>query len=139
MLTPFPSDLKVEGSSGSLVPGRENYALEINASGEGRFTRYRPDDFGPPLEQEDFHLSTADLEALWSAIQESEFFSLEPEYTARDVADGAFAELTVTANGRTHRVEARNADVPRFEDLLEVVNRITPPGLDLRYRRGPPD
>ncbi len=139
MQTPFPKDLKIEGSSGSLLPGGENYALEISANGEARYTRYRPDEFGPPLEQATFTVNEADLEALWTAIQQVDFFALEPRYAAGDVVDGSFAGLIITADGRTHQVEVENASVPRFEDLLKAVNRITPSGMDLRYQSSAPD
>jgi hypothetical protein len=139
MQNTFPNDLTLEGSSGSLLPGRENYALEIRANGEARYTRYLPDEFGPPLEQATFTVSKTDLEALWAAIQEYDYFSLEPSYAAGDVADGSFAGLIITADGRTHQVEVENASVPHFEELLKAVNRITPSGMDLRYESSAPD
>lgn len=136
---PHPDDLAVLGSSGSLLPGRENVALEIGPDGKGRFTRYLPDDFGPPLDEIEFTLSPADLEAIWTAIRESDFFSLDEKYAPEDVRDGSFAALTITANGRTHRVDVENTTVPRFERLLEAINRITPSGVDLSYPHITPD
>ncbi len=134
MQKPYPNDLQVVGSSGSLLPGQENRTLEIRSNGKGRFTRYLPDDFGPPLAQATFKLSDIQLEALWTAIQQVDFFSLEPRYADSEVDDGAFARLTITARGRTHQVEIQNIRVPGFEDLLRAINRITPPGMDLRSK-----
>ena len=135
----YPNDLKVEGSSGGLLPGKENYALEIRSNGNGRFTRYLPDDMGPPLEQATFKVGDTQLEALWTAIQQYDFFSLEPRYAGSNIDDGAFASLTITAGGRTHQVELENICVPRFEDLLKAINRITPSGMDLRYEGHAPN
>ncbi|MFQ5598897.1 MAG: hypothetical protein ACE5GK_12735 [Nitrospiria bacterium] len=80
-----------------------------------------------------FKVSDAQLEALWTANQQVDFFSLEPKYASSDIVDGAFASLTIRALGRTHQVEVENISVPRFQDLLKSINRITPPGMDLRY------
>lgn len=135
----YPDDLKVEGSSGGLLPGTENHALEIHSDGNGRFTRYLPDSLDPPLEQATFTVSDTQLEALWAAIQQYDFFSLEPRYADSDIVDGAFASLTITARGRTHQVEVENISVPRFEDLLNAINRITPSGMDLRYESSTPN
>src|SRR5690606_33375712 len=33
----YPRDLVIEASTGSLLPGRDNYALTITADGKGRF------------------------------------------------------------------------------------------------------
>ena len=139
MQKPYPNDLKVEGSSGSLLPGEENYVLEIDSTGKGWFARYLPEAPGPPLEEATFTVSDAQLEALWTAIQQYDFFSLEPRYAGSDIDDGAFASLTITARGRTHQVEVENASVPRFEDLLKAINRITPSGMDLRYKSSVPN
>lgn len=135
----YPNDLQVVGTAGSLLPGRENHTLEIRSDGNGRFTRYFPDDLGPPLEQATFKISDAQLEALWIAIQQYDFFSLEPRYADSDIDDGAFASLTITARGRTHQVEVENASMPRFEDLLKAINQITPSGMALRYENRAPN
>jgi len=134
----YPKDLQVVGSAGSLLPGQENRTLEIRSNGNGRFTRYLPDDLGPPLAQTTFKMSDTQLEAPWTAIQQVDFFSLEPRYASTDIFDGAFASLTITARGRTHQVEVENISVPRFQDLLKAINRMTPAGMDLRYKRSTP-
>lgn len=135
----YPYDLHVEGTTGSLIPGRENHVLEIRSNGNGRFTRYLPDALEPPVEQTNFKVSDTQLEALWTAIQQYDFFSLEPRYADSDIVDGAFASLTITAQGRTHQVEVENISVPRFQDLLKAINRITPSGMDLRYMSSVPN
>lgn len=129
----YPRDLVIEASTGSLLPGRDNYALTITADGKGRFIRYRPDDLGPPFEETTFAVHPDSMEVLWSAINDQDFFALEERYVSEDVQDGSFAVLTITAEGRTRRVEVRNASVPPFDRLIEIINRSSPPGADLRY------
>lgn len=136
MPAPVPPDLAFAATAGSLVPGEPNQTLTISADGAGRFARYAPDEPGPPLEEARFDVTAAQREALWTAVREHDFFSLDSLYTDPDVDDGAFAEVTVTAQGRTHQVVVENVAVARFEAVLDALNRVAPDGAAL-LRPGP--
>jgi hypothetical protein len=116
------------------MPGREQEVLEIRADGTGRYARYDSGEPGPPLEETTFTLAPAQRKALWTALLDHGFFDLEPRYARAGAVDGAFASLTVTAGDRVHRVEVENVPVPRFESLLQDINRITPEGKDLHFK-----
>lgn len=130
----YPDDLNIIGSSGSLLPGANNYSLEIHSSGKCRFIRYRPSEIGPPLEDTTFTIGVEQLDLLWKTILQYNFFSLKSRYATGEIVDGAFASLTITAGGRTHQVEVENISVPDFEGLLNVVNKIMPPAKRLIYK-----
>ena len=133
-----PADLKIEAITGSLVPGEEDRMVEIGSNGSARFVRSSPSQPGSaPVAEERFTVSPDQLAQLWTAVQASDFFMLPAQHGRDDVSDGGFATLAVTADGRTHSVELRNTSVPAVENLIRVINDVTPPGKDLIYKPPP--
>jgi hypothetical protein len=131
----FPQDLKIEGIAGGMHPWEENYTLLITAGGGGKYTKYIPGEVGaPPLEESEFKIGTPELRSIWNAIEQYNFFALEPDYIDENVTGGVFATLNIRAKGMTHRVNVQNVALPRFEAIIQVINEVTPPGNDLIYR-----
>ena len=54
---------------------------------------------------------------IWRWIQKERFFELKPLYEDPSVLDGDFAEMTITAEGRTHRVRTVNLRVYAFDRI----------------------
>lgn len=130
----LPDDLRVEAMAGGVAPWSINRSLHIDPDGVALFTSARPGDIGAaPIEQRQFRVSASDIDTLWSAILRTDFFSLNPDYADEDVQGGSVAALTVTAHGRTHHVRIQNVSLAAVENILSVLNAVTPDDLKLVY------
>jgi hypothetical protein len=130
----YPPDLLIHGLAGGVHPWEENYSLRVTAQGRGHYTRFVADQIGaPPLAEVEFAVTVEQLSGLWAEVEEIRFFDLDEKYRDETAQGGVFASITVTGNGATHRVEVQNASVPEIEQLIDRLNRISPPGHDLVY------
>jgi hypothetical protein len=126
--------LEIIATSGGSAPFQENVSLRIAVSGQSTFTRYVPSAVGePPIEENSFILTGVELEQIWQAIQDNDFFNINGEHSNPDIEDRTFAHLIVRANGNTHEVTTQNIAVPAFDNIMAVINGVTPPGNELKY------
>ena len=134
-----PPDLEIIADAGGLVPDGENVNIRISADGSARYTRYIPSTIGdPPIEENSFQLTPQQLEQLWQSIQDNDFFNLAPEHNAPATDDGAYVHLIVRANAVAHTVDAENIAVAALENIISVINSLTPAGNNLEYNIFPP-
>ena len=82
---------------------------------------------GEALPAETVHLAPDEVEAVYNAIVNSNFFDLKPLYANPDILDGDFATIQVTANGTTHDVRTENIRVLDFILIAAAVNARVPP------------
>jgi hypothetical protein len=129
-----PADFKIKADSGGLSPFTDNTGLSIESDGQCVFWRYLPGAAGQPLKEEThFTLSSAQLDQIWTAIQDNDFFSLSQNYSNPAIHDGSFAHLIVQANGCTNEVITKNIPVLNFDNIIAVINAQTPATNDLEY------
>lgn len=134
-----PSDLEVIGTAGGLAPHDPYAVVRIDAGGIGTYAQYASTDVdADPAESSSFTATPAEVEQLWQAIQENDFFNLDASYAAEGILDRTFAELIVTANGSTHRVTTRNVAVEGFDGIVAAVNELTPGDDDLVFDTSEP-
>lgn len=134
-----PTDLEVIATAGGLGPDAEYATVRITTDGQGTYHRFQSGDLtSPTLESSTFALNTAEVEQLWQAIQDGDFFNLEAEYAAEDIVDRTYAELNITANGSVHTVTTQNIAVEGFDDIISTINALTPGNADLVYDTSEP-
>lgn len=73
------------------------------------------------------------LSTIFNAITENDFFTLNESYTDPNIMDGDWAELTITAGGRTHTVRTRNIKVNAFDRITITINGQLPEQRGLKY------
>ena len=129
-----PADLEVIGTAGGLSPTASYATVSIASDGQGTYNRFQSSALtSPVLESSTFSLTAAEVEQLWQAIQDGDFFNLEAEYAAGDIIDRTFARLIITANGSVHAVTTQNIAVAGFDDITSTINDLTPGDADLVY------
>src|SRR5262249_23647530 len=70
---------------------------------------------------------------IYKAIQDENFFALQPLYRDGEVADGDQAEMTVTAGGRTYNVRTVNIRVGAFDRIASAIDRELPSERRVKY------
>ena len=125
----YPPDLKIEAWEGGRMPGSQSEYIVITADGRGKYSK-SPGHPGPLLEKLEFKVTTKQLETLWQVIQEEDFFHLDPEYMDKNVFDGSYTVMWITANGKTYTVHLTNTYEKHFEAVLQAINTITPGDRD---------
>ncbi|MCB0598123.1 MAG: hypothetical protein H6557_12225 [Lewinellaceae bacterium] len=134
----FPPDLEIVGISGSLAPDGQTYVLQIQSNGDGLYAKYRSSEpVAPPEETSTFNLSNAELESIWQSIVNNDFFNLNTFTTNPDIEDRTFASLTIRGNGQEYEVTTENIAYLPFDNIIGVINSITPTGNQLIYDNSP--
>jgi hypothetical protein len=129
-----PSDLKIIGCAGGVVPWEINVVIRIDAEGHGVYTQSIPDSLlSPPLNVQEFNLTENQLNQIWEAIQDNDFFNLDMVSINEDIEGRTFAWLLVIADGDTHQVYTRNIPYEPFDTIINTINEVTPNTLDLIY------
>lgn len=132
---PIPKDFKVTAIAGGAHPEYPLYKVEIDASGGCAYYEMAPKDRAGGIFKEvgRFALKEEAVREIFIEIRENKFFSLKNRYVSKGVVDGSFAELTVTDNGKTHRVETRNTAVEGFDNIMMTINIELPAGSKVPY------
>jgi len=134
-----PGDLEIVGTAGGLRPDAPYAVVRIGADGDGSYMRFPSADVAADAEESSsFTVSNADLELLWQTIEQSNFFGLDESHAADGIVDRTFAQLIITANGTTHRVQTRDLAVAGFDDIISAINEVTPGDDDLIYDTSEP-
>ncbi len=131
----YPPDFAVTAYAGAVSPAYPIRLVTIDPSGSGTFCRTDPidRDTGVCSLVSSFSLTVDDMNTLWSSIQSNGFSLLSPYYLDPGIADGSFAELTVTANGGTQQVITQNMAVAPFDAVMLTLNSLLPPTAVLKY------
>jgi hypothetical protein len=130
----IPSNLEIIATSGGLVPGSEASVVHIKSDGSGTFTRYLPNDpAAGPLEQKTFTLTSQQLQDIYNAIQNNNFFSLDNEYTDTLITDRTYANLQVIADANNHSVWTQNIAVTEFDNIMTAINAATATEYNIEY------
>ena len=130
-----PGDFLVVASAGSVSPDLPVRIVVFDGDLDGEFCRIDPPDraTGACSFTEVLVFTAPQLDAVWAAVQSNGFFGLDSAYVDPDVADGSYAELTVTANGVTHTVTTHNIAVASFDAVVLAINAELPAGRRLIY------
>jgi len=124
----LPKDFKIVAITGGISPAESVEKAEINAKGEVIYYAISPKDRAKYVFEEvaRFKINLQELKYLYVRIKENNFFKLKNEYVDKYVLDGSFAQLTVTANGRTHTVKVRNIRQKAFDNIMIAINLALP-------------
>ena len=132
-----PLDFHFTASVGGLEPGSDNRILTIDSAGHAAFTIYNLKSNPIVQAESSFTINSAGLQKLWKALQDNTFGSLDSLYADTSFVDGAFAIIRVKASGVVRQVVLRNAAQPNAQAILDSLNAVTPPSLQLHY--APPE
>ncbi len=129
-----PSDLKIIGCAGGMAPWEVNVTIRIDAEGHSVYTRFISDAVGlQPLDVREFTLTETQVNQIWEAIQDNDFFNLDVVSINGEIQDRTFAWLLVIADGNTHQVYTRNISYEPFDTIVNTINEVTPDTLNLVY------
>lgn len=130
----FPSDFRIVAAAGSVAPSHSLRTLEIEASGSAVFCRIPAArrGRGDCLTPETFTLTTDELNLVYQAVVDGDFFQQAPIHVGPAV-DGTFAEFTITASGTTHTVRSQNIAVAAFDSIALAINSVVPGQFVLKY------
>lgn len=134
-----PADLEVIGTAGGHGPDGEYATVHITADGQATYLRFESSHLmSPAAESNTFVLTPPEMEELWQAVQNGDFFNLEAEYAAEGIVDRTYAELIIKANRTVHKVTTQNIAVEGFDDIISKINALTPDDDDLIYDTSEP-
>ncbi|MFH1855941.1 MAG: hypothetical protein ABH836_01775 [Candidatus Omnitrophota bacterium] len=130
-----PADFEITAVAGGVSPAEPLYKIELDPAGKGLYF-YIPSDkraSGEFIKTNEFMLDKLVLDMIYAAIVENDFFKLNKEYIAKDTLDGSFAELTVTANNKTHTVRTQNTAQEDFDNIIMTINLVVPDDNKIIY------
>lgn len=129
----IPADFKLRLVSAPRAPDLDlpNEWVEIDAGGKAYMSRMAARD--GILPEATIRLEPAAVQRIYDRVLEERFFELEPVYQDPDVQGGDMAEITVTANGRTHQVRTINIKVHAFDRITIFVDRELPIARRIQY------
>jgi len=147
---PVPSDflfIMDVKSAGEFDGCAVHINLRIEANGRGRYETYDSDcaieydtdhmvtyKRGQVIDKDQFILSDAELEGLWKAIIDNNFFDLTDDY--RMSIGFSYAFIVVEADGVRHMVDNIGMEVPEVKAIVEATSAIMPEGVSLDYGEG---
>jgi len=131
----IPKNFKIVAVAGGIAPTTPIFKVVINDNAEASYYKMAPTDRKDLLfvKVADFKIDRLDLGILYQRIKEHRFFNLKKEYIAKDISDGSFAELAVTADRKTHTVKTQNTAVKRFDKIMILLNLILPQEYQIIY------
>ena len=140
----FIMDVK---SAGGFEGCAVNVNLRIEASGRGRYETYDTDcaiefdtshmvtyDRSRVITKGQFKLRDSELEQLWAAIDENNFFSLTEDY--RMAMGFSYAFIVVEADGQRNIVDNIGMEVPEARAIVEATDAIMSKEINLDYGEG---
>lgn len=131
---PAPADLDMVAAAGGVSISTSAGLVAVNADTAAVCVTDPADRASGACSMSvDVALSQADLDEIWTAIQDQAFFALDSAFVDTLTRGGSWAELTVTGDGQTHRVVTQNTVVPAFDTIMLTINQFLPPGLELVY------
>ena len=136
-----PEDFEVVFTSSPALVGEDIdiESLKITAGGtvvlspKVWYAGQIPDYTREELPELSLELAPEALSAIFNAITENDFFTLNENYNDPNIMDGDWAELTITAGGQTHTVRTRNINVDAFDRITVTINDQLPEERRLLY------
>ena len=128
-----PADFRLSATAGGLAPWEEKARITVDNAGQAKYVLYTTANPPTVLADTSFSVDAAGLQLLWKAIQDSNFFSISPSWSDSTAADGMFAKIAVTGNGVTHQVRITNIEQPAIQAIIQTLNAIVPPNVQLQY------
>jgi hypothetical protein len=129
----LPADFTLKATAGGLAPWSQAATITIDSHGQATYALYNTVGITSVIAESTFTVSPSSVQQLWQAIQDSNFFAINSSSADSTVSDGSFAMVTVTANGASHQVLVRNTAQPQIQSLINLLNAINPPSLQLLY------
>ena len=124
-----------------------NINIRIDARGRGQYDYYDTEcaivydtnhivtyKQGQILKSGELKLSAVELEGLWNAIEQNNFFGLTEDY--RMEMGFSYAFIMVEANGQTHIVDNIGMEIPEMRAMVEATNALMPEDVSLEYGEG---
>lgn len=129
-----PADFHLRAETGSVAPTHSLRILDIQADGTTDFCRVGSENraTGACSETATFSLTAREVARIYTKVTEGDFFGLDASHVG-NVVDGSFAEVTITAGGRSSTVLAQNFPLPPFDDIVREINAVVPPQYVLYY------
>ena len=132
---PIPADFFLVAGAGGVSADHEAHVVALDSTGLGDFCVIEPADrdIGQCTTVTTFSIDATDVETIWQALNDHNFFLLSPYYESATIADGTFAKLMVIANGDTQAVMTQNMAVPDFDSIMLTINSVLPVAYRLNY------
>ena len=137
-----PDDFELDAFCGGYTFWTEIYRVQIDNEGNGVYSICYEEnrDTSKFTEITQFDLNQNEMDQLWNSILNNDFFNLE-DYSEEDVypdtdilvSGGTFATIIITANGEKHAVQTNHFSVDEFDNIMIVINSVTPGDDDLFY------
>lgn len=127
-----PSDFKLEATTGGVSPWSVSQSVTISANGITEFVKIK----GHPhqiLVDTSFSINSSNVQQIWTAVQNNNFFSLNSSYKDDSIKDGSFALFTITANGTTKQVLVKNTAQMEIQNIINSVNSNVPSQYNIFY------
>ena len=128
-----PQDFKLVGTTGGAAPWAVSETITILANGQVHFFSSQGGSSPQILLDTNFTISTSQVEQIWQAIQNENFFSLNSDYKDDTVRGGSIALFTITANGTTKQVKVKNTAQQQIQNIISSINSNVPADYNLNY------
>jgi hypothetical protein len=118
-----PNDFSIELRTGATHAEWGSSYVTIDSTGEAALTVYEGDltPDGPQYQATCTKtLSQEELKTIYNAVLDNNFFELEESYENNDFMDGSTSSITVTADGKNHRVSTYFVEVSEFDNIWEA-------------------
>ncbi len=127
-----PADFKLVATTGGTAPWSVSESITLLADGTAEYVKINGE---PPqiLIDTTFNISTANLQQIWQAVQNTNFFSLNNSYLDDSVQDGSHAIFTITANGITKQILIKNIKQQEIQNIITAINANVPAEYNLDY------
>jgi hypothetical protein len=131
----IPDDFEFFIYSGGFDFWSPIYLFYTDNTGDAYYYTLEPEDriTGDFTLASNFYISDDEMNNIWDTIIDNDFFNLDSFHSRESVLDGTFANITVKADGLIHSVTTVNIDNDRFDNIIRIVNSLTPEELDLYY------
>ena len=128
-----PADFQLYLESAPLKadPDFPAESLKLTAAGNIEFSAKRVEE--GKLPPANIQVGKKAIKEIYAQVQRQGFFKLRKDYFDPAVLDGDYAQLTITANGKTHTVRTTNIAVEAFDAIVHRVNRYMPPARNIYY------
>ena len=129
-----PADFKLRLVSARRGPARippDIQWVEISAAGSAKLSEMRSGNAQLPGAV--IRLGADAVQRIYRAVSTERFFELQGIYQDSEVSGGDFAEMTITADGKTQTVKTVNIRVAAFDRITQAVNSALPADRRIRY------
>jgi hypothetical protein len=129
------NSFELDINCGGFAPTTKLYRIQMDTTGEVIYSIMYPEDRGTGgwTVESQFSFTESEMNQIWNAIVSNDFFNLNELYEDNNVRDGTYAEMSITGESNTHTVRTENIAVVQFDNIVKIINSITPGDNDLFY------